>query len=411
MRVFLIGNTTVEHALLWRLSASRRIAGLYCASPGIAALGLAKLVGSGSLDPAVLRQACVAHGVDVALIRRMHPRAADISNALEDAGIAVLPPHQKTLQLETSRAFMLSFAERYHLPAVPAQVYTYLPKLQETLSSRPGMRIMRKSMPTAELDTIQTEDPETQLSFAERVLEDDSLLVEDGAGGPEITVAALSDGNSYRLFPPCARYDRVDGLAGGLVSAGALAPVPWLDSKVYSRIDREVVQPWIAAMEIAGFAHYGIMSFTVRVTSDGPALTSLRFGFSEPEAAVLMPLLNVDFGSLLEALVDRKLKHVPFGLKSSSAVGIVLSNRTGEPVSFHAPSLAVPGFVARQSVVFAGTVQATAHELTVPDGRTVSAIGIGKDALQARERALTLSRDLARSGLSFRDEVGADLFS
>ncbi|NBF39894.1 MAG: hypothetical protein GVY14_05710 [Spirochaetes bacterium] len=360
MRVFFVGTTTVEHALLWRLSASRRIAGLYCASPGPARLGLAKLLAGGRMNVGELAAACNAHRVDLAILRSGDELTSALSHALSEAGITVLG--------------------------------------------------------TAELDE--------RIALAEGILESDGLMQKprpgpagavgtaEGIEAPELSVFALTDGTTARVFPACERHAATGRHrpAGVPQSAGAVAPVPWADTALTGRIERDIVNRTVETLGSAGFLHRGIIRFTVRVSADGPLVECVRFGLSEPETSVLMPLLDIDLGTVLEAVVEGKLSSVPFSFRNGSAIAIVLTNDTEVSLPIAKPVVAVPGFEARDTIVFLAEHEGGPRSLTVPPGGSLTAVGIGRDALRARDRAMRLAGELSESGFSFSKEVGQDMF-
>lgn len=357
MRVFFVGTTTVEHALLWRLSASRRIAGLYCASPGPARLGLAKLLAGGRMDVGELTAACRAHAVTLAVLRSGGELTPALSHALSGVGITVLG----------------------------------------------------------------TDDHDQRIAFAERVLASNSLFQESwpdaaeataAVEAPELSVFALTDGTTARVFPACERHAATSRHrpAGFPQSAGAVAPVPWADTVLTERIERNIVARTVDALRAEGYHHRGIIGFKLRVSPEGPLVTSVRFGLSQPEASVLMPLLDIDLGTVLEAVVEGKLSSVPFGFRHGSAIAIVLTNDTEESLPLTSSVVAVPGFEAHDTVVFLAEHEGGPRSLTVPPGGSLTAVGMGRDALRARDRAMRLAGELSHSGFSFSEDVGQDMF-
>jgi phosphoribosylamine--glycine ligase len=403
----------VEHALLWRLSASRRISGLFTGTPGPARLGLAKLIGGGRLDPAEITEACLSHRVDVAILRTRSTLTPELSKHLAAAGIATITADEKPRQLESTRAFFRSFAEARGLPLTPARQFSYLPEVRDFLTRNRRRYLLSKSMPTADVDRLDSDELDAQLEFAATVLETDTLIVEEYDEEPELCVFALTDSATVRMFPPCERHDRRNRLrpTAALESAGAVAPVPWVDRALTARLERDIVAATTRAMADAGFTHRGILGFRVRIMSDGPKLASMRLGFSEPEASVLMPLLDMDLGALLEAVTEEKLSTVPFGTRNAAAMALVLTNDTGDSLPLGAAPVAVPGFELRDVVVFLAAQEGSARSLSIPPGGAFTLVGVDRDALRARDRVMRAAAELSAQGFSFTPEVGRSLFA
>ena len=364
------------------------------------------------MDPADLAESARARGVNLAILRSSDPRTPELKHALQELGIPILSAGERARQIETTRAFMLSFAGDHGIPTLPADVFTYYPQLEDVLTRSPGRYRLRKSIPTADLDTLDTDDLQTQLSFARRVLETDSLLLEQTHDLPAISIIAITDGKTARVFPACERHDRRTRSrpVGTPNSAGAVAPVPWVDPELQARIKTDIVDRTVQALESSGFSHRGVIAFGVRISAAGPLLESVRLGLSEPEASVLMPLLDIDLGVLLESVLEQKLIRVPFGMRNASSMAVVLSNDTADPLPIPQHHIATPGSEGLDAHVFLGRQELEYRGPSVPPGERITAVGLGHDALRARNRAMRLAGDLSAEGLSFSRDVGLDLF-
>ncbi len=274
----------------------------------------------------------------------------------------------------------------------------------------------------AGIPVLGTDDLDEKLGVAERVLESDGLMSKphrpgadgapEGTYAPELSVFALTDGTTARMFPACERHAATSRHrpAGFPRSAGAVAPVPWADTALTERIERDIVARTVAALGAAGFHHRGIIRFNLRVSAGGLFVEGVGFGLSEPETSALMPLLDIDLGTVLEAVVEGKLSSVPFGFRNGSAIAIVLTNETGLSLPLASPVVALPGFEARDTIVFLAEHEGGPRSLTVPPGGSLTAVGTGRDALRARDRAMRLAGELSQSGFSFSREVGQDMF-
>ena len=275
----------------------------------------------------------------------------------------------------------------------------------------------------AGIAVLGTDDLDEQITLAERVLESDGLMQKprpgvSGAAGTaegieaaELSVFALTDGATARVFPACERHAATSRHRPACFpqSAGAVAPVPWADSALTERIERDIVARTLDALGTAGFHHRGIIGFKLRVSADGPLVECVRFGLSEPETSVIMPLLDIDLGTVLEAVVEGKLSSVPFGFRSGSAIAIVLTNETETSLPLATSVVAVPGFEARDAIVFLAEHEGGPRSLTVPPGGSLTAVGMGRDALRARDRVVRLAGALSESGFSCSAQVGQDM--
>ncbi len=125
------------------------------------------------------------------------------------------------------------------------------------------------------------------------------VIVEDALEGEELTVLALTDGLTWRMLPPSQDHKRVfDGdrgpNTGGL---GAFAPVPWVDSSLCDRIRNLILEPSFRGLREDGIPYCGILYAGLMIGSDGmPRVIEYNVRFGDPEAQVVIPLLEGDLG-------------------------------------------------------------------------------------------------------------------
>lgn len=78
-----------------------------------------------------------------------------------------------------------------------------------------------------------------------------TIVVEDFLPGRELTVLVITDGSDYIMLPPSQDHKRAwdndkGPNTGGM---GAYAPVPWVDKKMTSQIEKTIVKPTIDGLK------------------------------------------------------------------------------------------------------------------------------------------------------------------
>ena len=60
----------------------------------------------------------------------------------------------------------------------------------------------------------------------------------------------LTDGDSYKIFPMAKDYKRIVGDTGlNTGGMGAISPVPFVDQKLYQKIENQIIQPTINGLK------------------------------------------------------------------------------------------------------------------------------------------------------------------
>ncbi|KAF9641695.1 hypothetical protein BFW01_g1678 [Lasiodiplodia theobromae] len=86
-------------------------------------------------------------------------------------------------------------------------------------------------------------------------------------------------------------------------------------------INEEILQPTIDSMQKEGPPFVGIICIGVILTTEGPKLIEYNVRFGDPEAQILLPLLDqdIDLAEVLLACLERKLDRIPLTVKNMFA--------------------------------------------------------------------------------------------
>jgi len=410
MKVLILGNGAREHALAWKFSTSRRLSGLFIApgNAGTATLGT-NLPGVDPLDGQAVVAACRAHGLDLVFVGPETPLEAGVVDAVHQAGIAIIGPNQKCAQLESSKVFSKDFMVRHHLPTAAAREFRNLGDYEAYLKTITGKIVVKKSGLAAGKGVLETSDPGEALEFGREVLKTDKLLVEEFLTGFEISVFVLSDGKDYVVLPPTADFKKAhDGDAGPNTGGmGAICPVPRVDAALWKRVLDETVAPTVAALNQDHLNYKGVIFIGLMITARGPMILEYNVRFGDPETQALLPLIDSDFGDLVQAMADGTLADYRLELSTKSALGVVVA-APGYPGDYP-KGLAVESLPAPKNGSFrlfhAGTTTAAGATLT-NGGRCFSAVGVGHSLEEAKWLAYEGVALVKFPGAWYRKDIG-----
>ena len=123
-----------------------------------------------------------------------------------------------------------------------------------------------------ERSLILTDLNEAKQSLEKMILEkkfgqaSERVVIEEYLNGIEVSSFVLTDGDSYKIFPMAKDYKRIGVGDTGLNTGGmgAISPVPFVDQKLYQKIENQIIQPTINGLkkdkiDYTGFLFIGLM--------------------------------------------------------------------------------------------------------------------------------------------------------
>ncbi len=237
-----------------------------------------------------------------------------------------------------------------------------------------------------------------------------TVVIEERLHGQEVSVLALTDGNTVRpLIPACdykRAYDDDEGPnTGGM---GAYCPVPVLGRETLDLVQRRVLEPVVASLAKHGAPMVGVLYAGLMLTADGPKVLEFNARFGDPETQVVLPILDSDVGALLDAVAHGHLdESKPIG-STGAAVGVVLASQ-GYPAAYPTGKV-IRGLNAASQmehvlVFHAGTARNAEGEVVTAGGRVLTVVGLGPDLATARQRAYTAADQISFEGMERREDI------
>ncbi len=417
MRILVLGSGAKEHALVWMISKSKRISGLYAAPGNVGTDEICEnLPELDPADPQAVLEACKSYSIDYVFCGIEEALKNGVVDTLKGAGIASFGPPLTSAQLESDKGYAKAFMEVYGIPTTPGRLVKNSEELCTALEDTGGKRmVIKKNGLSRSRIMFDSTDPSKLQSYGERLLAEDIILLEEYHIGVELSIFVLSDGKHWKILASSADYKRAEeGDKGAATNGmGAIAPVPLLTPQLMEQISREIIGPTFEGMEEEGLSYRGVLFFGIILTQEGPKLLEYHVRFGDPEAQVIMPLLSVDFGNLIEALEEERLDSFTLSQNGNSAVGVVLA-APGYPEErnqeIQIPPL--PSFPERDNLIFFGrSKKDESSRESVCSGRCLTVVGLGNSLINANTRAYEAVKRLAFRDAKYRTDIGNAFFS
>lgn len=423
MKILILGGGGREHAIAWALSRSKLTETLHCA-PGNPGIG--EVASCHAIDPcdekAVLKLARSLH-VDTVVVGPEAPLVAGISDALKKEGYAVFGPGKKGAQLEGSKAFAKSFMKKWKIPTANFDLCRTFQEAAAAIEKRTAPYIVKADGLAAGKGAFVLASKEEALAVAHSLLVDGVLkeagktvIVEDFLEGRELTALAVTDGRCIRLLPTSQDHKRAfdndqGPNTGGM---GAYSPVPWVDSSLLSRIEKEILTPTLRGLSEEGIPFCGVIYAGLMILPDGsPKVLEYNVRLGDPEAQAILPVFEGDFGKVVQACCEERLSELPWLETSRSAVGVVLASG-GYPGSFVKgyPIKGLEEIKKKNGILLfhAGTRRLDDGTIVTDGGRVLTLVGLGASFEEARKRVYEAIPSISFTGMHYRSDIGAHAF-
>lgn len=420
MKVLVVGSGGREHALAWKLSREATVSEVLCA-PGNAGIAqVAGLVPIAAADVEGLAALAERERIDLTVVGPELPLERGIADVFAQRGLRVFGPSRAAARLECSKVFAKAFMSRHGVPTARYRVCETPDEARQTVAAGElGLPVVVKADGLAAgKGVVVAQDTAQALAAIRDAMEDrqfgdagSRVVLEECLTGPEVSFFALCDGT--RAVPLTTAqdhkraFDNDDGPnTGGM---GAFAPSPLIDAALHDRIVREIIEPVMSGMRADGHPYKGFLYAGLMLTCSGPRVIEFNVRFGDPEAQVVIPMIDDDLAPHLAAAADGGLETAPrFG--SMKHVGVVLASK-GYPGSVPA-GLPIRGIDEASRLedvlVFHAGTTTTGPDRPVltAGGRVLTVVGRGASYQSAIDRAYAAAGCISFDGMHYRRDIG-----
>jgi len=426
MKLLVIGSGGREHALVWKLAQSRHVTRMWCA-PGNAGIAEERLAGNSSLvecvkigaeDLNALLAFAKEQRVDLTVVGPDNPLGMGIVDSFQRNRQRIWGPNQRAAQFESSKAFSQQFMEKHGVPTARSGIFSdaaVARKFAEGLGGRCAVKadglalgkgVLICGSPSEANDAIQ--QILVQGAFGKAGT---TIVIQEFLEGTEISLHALCDGQTAKLFPTSQDHKRaLDGDLGlNTGGMGTYSPVPFLTAKESAEVGEQVLGPWLRGCHAEGIDFRGIIYPGIMLTKEGPKVLEFNARFGDPETQVYLTRLESDLVELLDASVEGTLSKVDFQWRSDSSVCVVMASG-GYPREY-AKGRVISGLddaakLPNTKVFHAGTQRAR-EDFVTSGGRVLGVTAWASTLQQARDAAYRAVEKIKFDGAHYRRDIAA----
>ncbi|MFQ5797363.1 MAG: phosphoribosylamine--glycine ligase [Bacteroidota bacterium] len=421
MNILVIGSGGREHALVWKLRQSPLVRKIYC-TPGNAGIGsIAELVPSRMSDLQGLLEFVKRASIALTVVGPEQPLTEGIVDLFMRHGMKIFGPTKAAAALEGSKIFAKQFMKKHNIPTAEWQSFDLSERYEARryLAEQPMPIVIKADGLAGGKGAVICETKDEALEVLDQMMEKkifgtagERVVIEEFMVGEEASVFALTDGKSLVTLPPAQDHKRIlDGDQGKNTGGmGSYAPAAIITDDLMDRIECSIVRPTIVGMAEEKREYKGCLYCGLMITEGGPKVVEFNSRFGDPEAQVILPLLDVDLVEVMIAVCDDKLNPGIVKFHDASAVCVVMALRgypdsyeTGKPIYGLESDLEEDGVV----VFHAGT-RLEKNALVTSGGRVlgITALSYKDDLEGAIALAYRAIEKITFDGAYYRSDIG-----
>jgi phosphoribosylamine--glycine ligase len=417
VKVLILGSGGREHALAWRLARDPDVTAVVAApgNPGIARIG--RVVPVDLAAPRDLLALAERERVDLTVVGPEAPLERGVADLFRARGLPVVGPSQGAAALEYSKSYAKEFMQRHGIPTARFQIARTVEAARGAARAF-GFPVVVKAdgLAGGKGVTVAADADEADAAIRAAMLDRQfgsagaSLVIEECLTGPEVSFFVLTDGREVSVLSTAQDHKRIwDGDRGPNTGGmGAFAPSPLMSPGTIGSVLERIARPVVAGMAAEGRPYQGFLYVGLMLTADGPKVIEFNVRLGDPEAQVVLPIVEGPLArTLLEAATGR-LGRRPLTESGDRLTGVVLAARNypGQPET----GCEILGLDAAEAVdgaiVFHAGTRDVGGKIVTAGGRVLTVVGRAPTYEQAIATAYEAASRISFDGMQYRRDIG-----
>ncbi len=414
MKLLVVGGGGREHAVIKKLKQNPEVTEIF-ALPGNGGISAdASCINISAKDIPAIQAFAVENGIDYAVVTPDDPLVLGCVDALEAAGIPCFGPRADAAIIEGSKVFSKNLMKKYNIPTARFETFSSAEDALRYAEDAPLPMVIKADGLALGKGVIIADSREEarraisdMMQFGKFGKSGEHVVIEEYLEGPEVSVLAFTDGKT--LIPMVSSMDHKRALDGdeGLNTGGmgVVAPNPYYTKEIAERCMEEIFLPTIRAMNVEGRRFKGCLYFGLMITKNGPKVIEYNCRFGDPEAQVVLPLLESDLLTVMRAVTEEHLADTEVRFSNKHACCVILASK-GYPEHYEKGfPLEIPESVQDKVYVAGATVRD--GRLVTNGGRVVGCTAIAETLSEAVRNAYKIADQVRFENKFCRRDIGA----
>ena len=414
MKILVVGGGGREHAIIKKLKQNKGVETIYAlpGNGGIAKDAVCVDISATDIDGIV--RFAVENKIDYAVVAPDDPLVLGCVDALEEKGIPCFGPRKNAAIIEGSKVFSKNLMKKYGIPTAQYEVFESSEDALKYIETAPVPTVIKADGLALGKGVIIAQTREEAKNAVISIMQDkqfgksgDKIVIEEFLEGPEVSVLSFTDGKTVIPMVSSMDHKRAGDNDTGLNTGGmgTVAPNPYYTKSVADECMQKIFLPTIKAMNAEGRTFKGCLYFGLMITKDGPKVIEYNCRFGDPETQVVLPLLESDLLTVMQAVTSETLADTEVKFSEKSAACVIMASE-GYPVKYEKGfEITIPEDL--QADVFVAGAKLTDGKLLTNGGRVLGVTAIADSLKDALDKSYKAVEDINFDNAFYRRDIGA----
>lgn len=415
MNIIVIGSGGREHAIIKKLAENKSIQKIY-ALPGNGGMLEAECVNIAAKDIPAIVEFAKTHDIGFAVVAPDDPLVLGCVDALEEIGIPCFGPKACAAEIEGSKVFSKNLMKKYGIPTAAYEVFDSVEEAREYIKTAPTPIVVKADGLALGKGVLICNTREEADAGLREIMEDkmfgdsgNRVVIEEFLEGPEVSVLSFTDGKVVVPMISSMDHKRSGDNDTGLNTGGmgTIAPNPYYTEEIAEQCMKEIFLPTINAMNAEGRTFKGCLYFGLMLTKNGPKVIEYNCRFGDPETQVVLPLLETDLFTIMQAVQSGTLADVDIKWKNGAACCVIMAS-DGYPKSYKTGfKLDLPANPKHDAQIYVAGAKIVDGVLVTGGGRVLGVTAVADDLATAVKYAYEAVEDVKFENAYKRNDIGA----
>jgi len=413
MKIMVVGGGGREHAIIRKLKENPSVTEIFAlpGNGGIADDATCVNIGATDLDGIV--SFAKGNAIDYAVVAPDDPLVLGCVDRLNEVGVSCFGPKANAAIIEGSKAFSKELMKKYGIPTAAYEIFTDLDKALDYLKTAPIPTVVKadglalgKGVIIAQTREEAVEAVTDMMANAKFGKSGSTVVIEEYLTGPEVSVLAFTDGKTVVPMVSSMDHKRAGDNDTGLNTGGmgTIAPNPYYTDAIAWTCMEKIFRPTIRAMNTEGRTFKGCLYFGLMLTPDGPKVIEYNCRFGDPETQVVLPLLESDLLTVMQATTNGTLADTEVKFASKNACCVITAS-AGYPERYKKGFEVTMTEEARTHTYVAGAALKDG-KLVTSGGRVTGTTAVADTLEDAIKEAYRLADGVRFEGAYRRSDIG-----
>ena len=415
MKILVIGSGAREHALVWKFEQSPKVSKVFVATGNCGMDNIAQRINIDNSNE--LLGFADTEEIDITFVGPEQPLAEGIVDDFSKAGMHIIGPNKSAAEIESSKIFAKNFMQKYNIPTADFKIFSNIIKALKYIQNQVFPLVIKTDGLAGGKGVFICKN----YTDAEIVLNHlmnynmlgkagHNVVVEHYLQGEEASLFAFCDGNNFVSTILSQDHKQLNNGDTGPNTGGMGAYAPAIFQKnLKQEIDNKVIVPTLYGMQNEGRPFIGILYAGLMITKEGPKVLEFNCRLGDPEAQVILPLLENDLVDICQAIIEKKIHTIKLIWKKKSAIAVVLSSG-GYPKKYE-KGYAISGIDTinldkdKDTLLFYSGVNCEKDRFVTSGGRVLSVVAIGDSLLKAKQKVYDNVKKISFKNMHFRTDI------